>query len=52
MGKNDMLVSVVVLTYNDAPFIEETLNSIKDQTYKNIEIISIAIEREKMYNLR
>lgn len=39
MGKNDMLVSVVVLTYNDAPFIEETLNSIKDQTYKNIELV-------------
>ena len=29
MEKNDVLVSVVVLTYNDAPFIEETLNSIR-----------------------
>ena len=39
MNGNDILVSVVVLTYNDAPFIEETLNSIKDQTYKNIELV-------------
>lgn len=39
MEKNDVLVSVVVLTYNDAPFIEETLNSIREQTYKNIELV-------------
>ena len=39
MEGNDMLVSVVVLTYNDSPFIEETLNSIKDQIYKNIELV-------------
>ncbi|MBQ8272613.1 MAG: glycosyltransferase [Tidjanibacter sp.] len=39
MEKNDVLVSVVILTYNDAPFIEETLNSVKDQTYKNIELV-------------
>lgn len=39
MEGNDMLVSVVVLTYNDSSFIEETLNSIKKQTYKNIELV-------------
>ena len=33
------LVSVVVLTYNTGPAIIQTLNSIYDQTYKNIELI-------------
>lgn len=33
------LVSVVVLTYNSAKFIIETLESVKAQTYKNIELI-------------
>lgn len=32
-------VSVVVITYNFEKYILETLNSIKDQTYKNIELI-------------
>lgn len=39
MEGNDMLVSVVVLTYNDALFIEKTLNSIKEQTYRSIELV-------------
>lgn len=39
MEGTDMLVSVVVLTYNDALFIEKTLNSIMEQTYKNIELV-------------
>ena len=33
------LVSVVVVTYNDSAFIIETLESIKKQTYSNIELI-------------
>ena len=35
----DDLVSVVVLTYNSENFIEQTLDSILKQTYKNIEVI-------------
>lgn len=34
-----ILVSVVVITYNSANYIIETLESIKDQTYKNIELV-------------
>lgn len=34
-----MLVSVVVVTYNSSPFILETLDSIKKQTWNNIELI-------------
>lgn len=33
------LISVVVLTYNSATTVEETLNSIRNQTYPNIEIV-------------
>ena len=33
------MVSVVMLTYNDASFIVETLESVKAQTYNNIELI-------------
>ncbi|MFV8270532.1 glycosyltransferase [Flavobacterium sp. GT2N3] len=33
------LVSVVVITYNSAEFVVETLESIKNQTYANIELI-------------
>lgn len=42
MEKKDMLlVSVIVPCYNHAKYINECLNSIKNQTYKNIEIILI-----------
>ena len=34
-----MLVSVPVLTYNAAEFVEDTLESIFNQTYQNIELI-------------
>jgi alpha-1,3-rhamnosyltransferase len=37
--KDALLVSVIVITYNSKDFIIETLNSIKNQTYKNIELI-------------
>ena len=35
----NFLVSVIVITYNSASFVLETLESIKEQTYKNIELI-------------
>jgi len=36
---NNKLVSICIPTYNAGDFIEETLKSIVNQTYKNIEII-------------
>ncbi|MDY9918308.1 MULTISPECIES: glycosyltransferase [Proteiniphilum] len=33
------LVSVILVTYNSAPYVVETLESVKKQTWKNIEII-------------
>ncbi len=33
------LVSVVIVTYNSSKFIIETLDSVKEQTYSNIELI-------------
>lgn len=39
MKDNYPLVSVCVITYNSAKYILETLNSIEQQTYKNIELI-------------
>lgn len=37
--ENELLVSVIVVTYNAHSFIIETLESVKAQTYKNIELI-------------
>lgn len=37
--ENLPVVSVIVITYNSAKYVLETLNSIKEQTYKNIELI-------------
>ena len=36
---NQPLVSVPVITYNSAKFVLETLESIKAQTYQNIELV-------------
>ena len=36
---NQPLVSVPVITYNSSKFVLETLESIKAQTYQNIELI-------------
>lgn len=35
----DILVSVIIITYNSSQFVLETLDSIKKQTYNNIEMI-------------
>ena len=37
--KNEFLVSIVLCTYNGEKYLEEQLNSIINQTYKNLEII-------------
>ena len=37
---SDRLVSICIPTFNGGKFIRETLESIKAQTYKNIEVIS------------
>lgn len=39
MEKNEPLVSVNVLMYNSSKYILETLESVKAQTYRNIELI-------------
>jgi alpha-1,3-rhamnosyltransferase len=39
LGGSSLLVSVVVIAYNSEGYIIETLNSIKSQTYKNVELI-------------
>lgn len=39
MGKEDILVSIIVLSYNSESTIIETLESIYNQTYKKIELI-------------
>lgn len=41
-NNNDMynpLVSVIVITYNSAKYVLETLESIRVQSYQNIELI-------------
>jgi glycosyltransferase involved in cell wall biosynthesis len=37
--QNDSLVTVICLCYNHAEYVEEALNSVINQTYKNIELI-------------
>lgn len=41
MLKNKPLVSVLIPMYNVSPYIEDSINSILNQTYTNIEIIAI-----------
>lgn len=41
MNRVNPLVSVIITTYNSEKFIEETLNSVLSQTYKNTEIIIV-----------
>lgn len=39
LKKNNKLVSICIPTYNGASFLQEALNSVIKQTYKNIEVI-------------
>lgn len=41
MGKSDPLVSVVIPVYNGEKYLEESLQSCFDQTYKNIEVVVV-----------
>ena len=37
----DLLVTIFVPVYNGEKYLTETLNSIKNQTYKNIEVLLV-----------
>ncbi|SMC72801.1 glycosyltransferase family 2 protein [Pedobacter nyackensis] len=41
MGSNDLKISIITINYNNAKGLEETINSVVCQTYKNIEYLVI-----------
>ena len=41
MSLHDDLVSVVIPVYNSEKFLEESIESVLNQTFKNIEVITI-----------
>ncbi len=40
-SNNFLPISIIIPTYNSSKFIEESLNSVLNQTYKNIEVVII-----------
>lgn len=40
-NEKDFLISIVIPIYNAEKYLEECLNSIKNQTYKNFEVIMV-----------
>lgn len=40
-AENNALISVIVITYNGEKFIKRCFNSLKVQTYKNLELIAV-----------
>ena len=41
MEKEDILVTIVTPSYNQGQFIEDTIKSVLNQTYKNIQYIVV-----------
>ena len=41
MNNKEKLISVVMPTYNDAPYLPEAIDDILKQTYENFELIII-----------
>ena len=41
LNDEDFLISIVIPIYNAEKYLEECLNSIKNQTYKNFEVIMV-----------
>lgn len=47
MAENNILVSVIVPVYNVENYIEKCLESIVNQTYKNLQIILVVVQENQ-----